>query len=367
MEQAADLDEALRIAATARIPTQNCVVADSSGRIGWTLMGPIPRRFGHDGRLPRSWAAGDAGWDGLLDPAQVPRVVDPPSGRLWTANNRVVDGEMLRALGDDGFALGARARQIRDSLMALERATAEDMLRIQLDDRALVLERWRDLLLRTLTDEAVAARPRRSELRRLVAESWTGHASIDSVGYRMVRAFRLTAAEDLLGAITRRCTAVDSSFSLLSLSQWEGPLWRLVTERPADEALLAAADRMLDGLEAQSDRPLDTRTWGERNTVRIQHPLSLAVPQLGRLLDLPAEPLPGDLLMPRIQSPGFGASERFVVSPGREEAGIFHMPGGQSGHFLSPYYRKGHAAWSRGEPTPFLPGTTVHRLTLASP
>jgi penicillin amidase len=40
------------------------------------------------------------------------------------------------------------------------------------------------------------------------------------------------------------------------------------------------------------------------------------------------------------------------------------MPGGQSGHPLSPYFRAGHEAWARGEPTPFLPGKTEHTLTL---
>jgi penicillin amidase len=40
------------------------------------------------------------------------------------------------------------------------------------------------------------------------------------------------------------------------------------------------------------------------------------------------------------------------------------MPGGQSAHPLSPFYRAGHQAWVRGEPTPFLPGPTQHTLTL---
>jgi len=79
---------------------------------------------------------------------------------------------------------------------------------------------------------------------------------------------------------------------------------------------------------------------------------------------MPAEPLPGDWSTPRVQSPKFGASERFGVSPGREAAGYLHMPGGQSGHPLSPFYRAGHAAWVRGEPTPFLPGEPVHVLRL---
>jgi penicillin amidase len=53
-----------------------------------------------------------------------------------------------------------------------------------------------------------------------------------------------------------------------------------------------------------------------------------------------------------------------IVSPGREQSGIFEMPGGQSGHPLSPYFLAGHEAWVRGENTSFLPGAPVHRLIL---
>ena len=53
-----------------------------------------------------------------------------------------------------------------------------------------------------------------------------------------------------------------------------------------------------------------------------------------------------------------------VQGYGREAEGIFHMPGGQSAHPLSPFFRTGHEAWVRGEATPLLPGPAVHRLTL---
>ena len=112
---------------------------------------------------------------------------------------------------------------------------------------------------------------------------------------------------------------------------------------------------------------LPQANWGWRNTTRIRHPFSASYSFLSGWLDLPAEPLPGDTDMPRVQSPNHGASERMVVSPGREAEGIFHMPGGQSGHPLSPFYRAGHEAWARGEASPFLPGPAVHTLTFAAP
>jgi penicillin amidase len=367
-----NLDEAVAAAHRAGVPAQNFVVADSTGRIGWTIIGQMPRRVGFDGRVPVSWADGTRRWDGWLTPAEVPAVIDPPSGRVWTANNRAVDGEYLGRLGDGGFALGARGRQIRDGLMAIEKATPLDLLRVQLDDRALFLERWRTLLLATLSPGAVAGHAKRQEMKRLVETTWTGHAATSSPAYRLVRGFRSFVSERVWASVTGQ-QGVPAEKAIAPTTQFEGPLWALVSARPAhflaadmanwDALLLRAADDLIDQLGALGP-DLAQRTWGERNTVQIRHPLSRAVPALGRLLDVPPRALPGDANMPRFQAPGGGASERLVVSPGQEEKGIFHMPVGQSGHPLSPYYRKGHEAWEQGKPTPFLPGPAVHRLAL---
>jgi penicillin amidase len=371
METAADVDEAIAIAPTVGAPTVNVVVADSTGRIGWTLLGPLPRRVGFSGRVPESWAGGGRKWEGYLEPGMYPRIVDPPGGRVWAANQRTVGGEAMLAIGDGGWALGARARQIRDGLATVARADERDMLAIQLDDRALHLARWRELLLRTLDAEAIAGTPARAEMRRLVEQDWSGRASVESSGYRLVREFRDETAQRVIGPLTARCRDADPRFTLAAIRRLEVPVWRLVTERPRHlldprytewtELLLEAADAVLT---KSGPDDLAKRTWGERNRLALHHPLSAAVPFLGRWLDYPADALPGDTLMPRVQSPAIGASERMVVSPGREEHGLFHMPGGQSGHFLSPHYRAGHDAWVTGAATPLLPGESEHRLTL---
>jgi penicillin amidase len=187
LARARTVDEALEAANRSGMPPHNVVIGDKTGRIGWTINGRIPIRVGFDGRIPTSWADGSRRWDGWLAPHETPRIVDPPSGRLWTANARVVNGEMLAKIGDGGYELGARARQIRDSLMKLEKATSHDLLAIQLDDRALFFERWRGVLLAALTPATIAADPSRRELRRLVETTWTGRASVDSAAYRAVR------------------------------------------------------------------------------------------------------------------------------------------------------------------------------------
>jgi penicillin amidase len=150
-------------------------------------------------------------------------------------------------------------------------------------------------------------------------------------------------------------------------------VWKLANERPEhlldprfpswQELLLAAVDQAVSAVRVEGE-PLERRTWGERNTLRMRHPLSGAVPGASRWLDMPSEPLPGDAHMPRVQGVSHAASERMAVSPGREAEGYLHMPGGQSGHPWSPHYRDGHAAWVEGKPQSFLPTAGAHALVL---
>ena len=372
-ERVKSVDDALAAAAGLGIPAQNFVVADSSGRIGWTIAGPIPRRVGFDGSRPTSWADGSRRWDGFLSPEEFPRVADPPSGRIWTANAPVVEGEMLAAIGEGGYADPIRARLIRDRLLTLEKAQPSDMLAIQLDDTALFLDRWRTLVLAMLTPEAVQGDGRRAEFRRLVETTWNGRADPSSVAYRLVRTFRSQLSRDVFNAITVAARRAEADFDFTRALRSEGPLWQLVVERPLhlldpkypswDAQLLAAVDEAIAELTERGGR-LPDRSWGDFNRAVVVHPLGNALPLIGRWVNMPADPLPGDVYTPRAHSPRAGPSERMVVSPGREQEGIFHMPTGQSGHPMSPHYADQHRAWVTGQPLPFLPGPAVSTLTL---
>ena len=376
LETATTAADAVDIAHRTGMPNQNLLVADAGGAIAWTLTGTVPRRIGYDGRLPVSWAFGDRHWDGWLKPDEIPVIANPPEGILWTANQRTVGGTALAKIGDGGFAQGARGGQIRDDLRQLvaagKKATPADLLAIQLDDRAVFLARWQKFLLGVLTDEAVAKKSARGEMRDAV-RLWNGRASADSAAYRLVRSYRLKLADRVLEPFFAKAKDNDEQFSYSQFS-YDDALWQLVREKPLrmlnpahkswESLLLAAADDVIADADNEGVPP-GRFTWGARNTLRMQHPFSRFLPKpLAWLLDMPAEPLAGDDHMPRVQGRAFGASERLVVSPGHEEEAIFHMPGGQSGHPLSPYYRAGHAAWVKGEATPLLPGPPQHTLML---
>ncbi len=374
MESARTLEEGLASAGGSGAPAFNQIIASRDGRIAWTIYGGMPRREGVDGQVPSSWADGRRGWRGYLTAAEHPRVVDPPEGRLWTANARVVDGPMRDLIGDTSYEIGSRARIIRERLRAKERFEPRDLLTIQLDDSALFLERWRALLLQVLGSPSAAGSQKRAELRRLVERGWSGRAEPSSVAYRFTRAFRDRVSRSVFTFLVAECVQADPGFDFTIERKREGPLWRLVTERPLhmldpayatwEAFLVASVDAVIADAETAFGPDLGQRTWGELNRTRYRHPLSAALPWLGRWLDMPEVPVPGDLYTPRMAYGADSASERFVVSPGRESEGLMQMPTGQSGHPFSPHYADSHPAWISGEPAPFLPGPPIHLLTL---
>jgi penicillin amidase len=377
LERAATLDEALAAGAADGIPAQNIVIGDARGNIGWTVAGALPRRV--QGGSAVSFPLADGGtstWDGLLEAAAHPRVTNPAGGQLATANSRQLSGPGAEVLGDGGYDLGARTRQLRDKLAQLgPRATVPAAFDAALDDRALYIAGWRERALAALDDAAVAGHPQRAAFRQLLSGSWDGRAGVDSVGYRLAQQFRWSLHDLLFAGANAEMRRLDPKASMLSASsRWPDVVARLLDERPAAwlpagydswQALaLAAVDRSIAEV-TRDGTPLEKATWGRRNTAAIVHPFTLAMPFLARWLGAPADQLPGDANMPRVAGPKFGQSERLTVSPGREEEGLFDMPGGQSGHPLSPFFLKGHGDWVAGRPLPLLPGAARYTLTLS--
>ncbi|WP_407158333.1 penicillin acylase family protein [Bradyrhizobium sp. STM 3557] len=369
MESANDLAAAIKVGQSSGIPTQNLLVADAAGHIGWTLAGPLPRRAAPSQRLPMT---GDQSWSGLLAPQDYPVQLDPAQGRLWTANNRQLSGEEQDKIGSTNTDMGARASQIRDDLLARDTIDERGMLAIELDDRALWITFWRQLLLGALDDAALAGHPERAEMRRLV-EQWNGRADIDAAGYTLVRGFYQSLYDAWFGGLDAELARVDPKASYRRATQRTEAVMEVLANAqvwmpPGMADWHAFLLNRIDAVIAettQSGIALKDATWGHTNRAAIAHPLArfLPWPLAGRLM-APADPLPGDSQMPRVQRPGFGASERMVVSPGLEATAVFHMPGGQSGHPLSPFFLAGHQAWTQGEPLPFLAAPAVYHLAL---
>ncbi len=360
MESVTRVEQALAAAPGWGVPNQNLLVADQAGQIGWTITGPLPKRAQYQAGIINT------PWQGSGSTPR-PQVLNPAGQRLWTANNRVMTQADHEHIGGSGYALGARAGQIREGLNALQRADEAGLLAIALDERALFLERWHQQLRRELNPAQLKRSP---ELQTLLdaLQDWDGRASADSRAYLAVRQFRLLFHAHTLGHWYAAVQAQDPEAGFTRIHD-EYALWALLTQKPAQVQLaednhwedllnrvLLATLHNLTPADGQAVPTLTT--WGTANTLDMAHPFARILPVLRPWLALPLAPQSGDMFMPKVSGTVFGASERMIVAPGKEAKGIFQMPGGQAGHPLSPYWGAGHEDWLQGRPAAYLPGKT---------
>lgn len=373
------VDEALHIAQQSGGPHQNVFIVDRHGNLAWTIMGRMPARAlsalsstlnGNDASLRAGFAAPESLNNDWLAPAQYPAIKNPADHRLWSGNNRQLAHVGGALIGEGGFDLGARGQQIRDRLREQSKFDEAALYKIQLDTEARFMKRWVALAIKA----AEANRESPNALASLRAlNAWNGHADVDEAGYRIARSFRLKVMDALwkswLNATPAARLKIKSSWD----NRFEYAAWQAMGEE-APHLLPQPFEQWHQFLSAQlsavnaellSTNPsLGEATWGRRNITAIRHPISRAVPQLGYFLDMPAMPLSGDNHLPKVASPNFGASERMVIAPGHEDTAIMTMPGGQSGHPLSPFYGAGYQDWLEGKPAPLLAGVAKYTLAL---
>ena len=172
----------------------------------------------------------------------------------------------------------------------------------------------------------------------------------------------------MIAFVLSECYEADPTFDYATVRRREGPIWKLVTEKPLhlldpqyatwDEMMLVD-DRCRSSRRPERDRSgaLGDRKWSEYNVIAYRHPLSAGAAVCRPL----ARHADHDRCRRSLHDPGaFGLARRVRADgrlAGHEAEGIMHMPTGQSGHPLSPFYSNSHEAWVNGDPTPFLPGT----------
>lgn len=368
------VDAAIDIAQQSGLPHQNLLVVDTAGKLAWTIAGRMPKQTLQNPQRA-GWAKPEDITREWLPVTEYPMIRNPKDARLWTANNRQLGGADGVKIGEGGFDLGARGQQIRDRLFALRNKQTDKpideaaLYAIQLDTEARFMKRWAARL------QIVAAQnpvwPNAVETARILA-AWNGRADADQAGYLLAKTFHQKVLDQLWKSWVGVAAGADSRAS-----------WDQRFDYPVTQALDAKALHLLPlpfatwdaflaaQLISATDELIKTHgslanaTWGKANVATIRHPLSRAVPGLGYFLDMPRAPVSGDSNLPKVVAGNFGGSQRIVVSPGHEETAIFTMPGGQSGHPLSPFYGAGNRDWMDGVAAPLLAGASIHTLRLS--
>nr|WP_193988112.1 penicillin acylase family protein [Lelliottia steviae] len=365
LEQANNVDDALALAADVGIPVQNLMVVDDSGSAAWKNMGAIPAR-----KVPNELAVSEqnypVGWH--ENETERPYVKDPASGRLWTGNSRVVSAEDNKRFGNGAYAMGARSAQIRDRLFEKQQFTESDFYQLQHDNEARFLTKWHNLLVKQLE-----SRPNEYKASLTELNNWQACACADSIGYTLVKYYRDEVINGLFSPLENELQTYDGSLKHVK-RDLEPAVWQLINTQPkgwlnpdyADwsEQMRAAFDRALDKLTTQYGQNMQNWQWGSVNKLVIEHPFAKQIPILKKLLNMPAAPGFGDTFMPAVQGRSFGASQRFIVQPGHLDKAIMAIPGGQSGHPLSEFYRAGFDDYVNEGLTPLMPQSIMHSITI---
>jgi penicillin amidase len=90
--------------------------------------------------------------------------------------------------------------------------------------------------------------------------------------------------------------------------------------------------------------------WGAANRLAVKHPLG-RLPGLGWLFDPPSFSQSGAGGTPRVATPTYGQSMRFLVDWGTPVDATLVIPFGVSGHLGSPHRTDQTAAWREGDPS----------------
>ncbi len=346
-------------------PLQNVIYADADGRIGFMTAGRVPvrRALSANGQMPAEGWSGAYDWLGYLPPADLPQALNPASGWVANANNKVTPPgypHFIAARWESPY----RIDRIDDVLGDLPAAGIDDMTALQTDTLSLAATELVPVIVAAVQDR-LSSDLARDALDRLAR--WDGHVNVDESGPLLLHAFMKEA---------NRALFADELGDLFEDYQWwNAPmLMRILTGEPGAEAW--CDDTTTDGAESCADilatafetsvsdvadewgRDPDGWRWGAAHRAAFKHPIWSGIPIANRLLTPSvgtpgdtytvnrgtASPYEDDATFPDIHAAGL----RFAVDLADPAAARFVIAGGQSGNILSPHYDDFIDLWRDG-------------------
>jgi penicillin amidase len=341
-------------------PSVNIGYADVDGHIGYHSTGLIPvRPPGDQGLVPVDGASGTHEWQGYIPFDEMPRVLDPGDGFVVTANNRVVGKDYPYFIAHD-MADPYRARRIRERLLEIHKATAEDMRLLQADILSIPARELRPFLLeiqpKTDLERKALEQIRTWDLRMAtdsaaptIFETWLGRiwgeVFADDLGEELMKTY---------GPV-----AVGQVPMLVDLLEHPGSRWIDDRRTPRKEERTEIVHRAFAGAVAElqerlGDDPAEWR-WGLVHTVSFAHtPLGQSgIKPLEWIFNSPTWPLGGHpfTVNENVHDPArpykvvFGSSQRLIVDLSDLEKTLAVNSTGASGHPFHKHRDDESALW----------------------
>ncbi|MFY9632842.1 MAG: penicillin acylase family protein [Candidatus Cybelea sp.] len=306
IDRAATIEAAAAALKTFPGPTQNFVLADTSGRVAYYLAGHIPddparARWFHSARdLTQRYP--------IVPFARLPSVAPSRKAIVWTANNQMYGPSYPLQLSPQ-FAAPYRAYRIAQLLRRRRTYDVDYFTRMQLDVLSLPE--------REMAHEVSGAVRARDALLGADLAEWDGEMTGSSSTATVAEALRVALTRHHTGRMpTVLADAAQTRKAVRSIALPSPSPWQVAGADPVPHALATLGIAFLDGVT------------------------------------LPGN---GDAFTLRMQSPGFSQSFRAVWDIGNWDAGGITIPQGESGEPGSGHYTDQADAYISGRvwPLPF--------------
>jgi penicillin amidase len=347
------------------VPSSNLVYADVDGNIGYAMSGRLPIRGAGDGRLAVDGNNG-AAWNGYVDAATLPRLLNPESGYITSSNN-LVDRAFQPLITHDWTAPW-RAMRLMQLLSKAEGVDLDAMQTIQNDRHSVAA----DLLLAGVDGAIKLGRSQETE------RQWAGKLEELKNWDRIVdnrpivsffqafedavwrRTFLDEMEEPLFNKFYEWAGAEKHAgiYAILDdpSNRWWDDIYTVDKKESRDDVFLTAAqdaEFMLNRNFGGESR----RAWDRIHGARFSHVLGSAALPMRWLFSRGPVPVEGDgttvMRMSWDRLKGFAAWEhpswRQLFEVGNWDNSRVILPGGQAGHPFSPYYFDQNDLWRQGQ------------------
>jgi len=351
-------------------PGQNTVYADVEGHIGYQATGFVPIRAAGDGSLPVPGDTDTYEWTGFIPFDELPRLYDPPSGIIATANGRITPDGYPHSIAFE-WDSPYRTERIYKLLSKPKKYTPADMLDIEMDT---VSELDRFCAERFVY--AIDHTPKASERAKAAADlmrGWDGNMVVDSVAPTIAFYSRGKLNELLLrpkfGDDWKEYTRwFMAPVWLENTVSHQSPQWLPAGYANYDELLTAAVEAAVT--DSRTPRALTMWTWGRAHQVDLKHPFWSSFPILKRGAGPGPHPLSGDALTIKAAGLKYGPSERYTADLSNLDNSTLNIVNGESGDLFDDHYNDQWDAYYHGRTfkLPFsrdaVERATQHRLRL---
>lgn len=329
-------------------PVNNLVAADTNGNIGYLTRGRLPiRTSSHGRRMPVAGWTGEHEWEGDVAFERMPRSVNPETGYIATANQRVLDTDDPYI--SDLYAPPFRGDRLQELLGGRAQLSPERIASFQGDVVSTAARAWARLVGGSGPFTGAAERARG------MLGAWDGELSGAGAEGLLYAFFRREITGSLFSPIIgdetcRWLLDEQSPGAARVLSQWlTNVVCRLESSyvsadpsgRPWSEVLPGALARAWAAATAHSGEDPAGWRWDSSHGLASRHALSSAFPELGGVLDPPRVPAGGDADTLQAAAYGWSGKSDFVMTTlpvyrqvvdfADPDHGSFVIPGGVSG------------------------------------